>query len=282
MENICIIKKLGNVVNDDKYPKVGEIIVNVKTATTKIVRIEGSQGSITLVGEGTMTRSDGQSGKTFGFGSNNITIPAGEYKLLITNKYDITYFRVPFVDLNSVSYMINATNNTLEYCKGDISNFKNHNTLGTFIISGNDVYGNLDVVASKFVTACYLDISNTAIKGQVSSLGNITNGTVYLTNCIGINGSIESLVSVLTSKLASGRIGFRIYGTSITFGGTIPALHGGNSFLVWESANVFWYQEGTDAQIADTSTNVHIYAKGVSASQISTWESQGNTVHVIS
>lgn len=50
--------------------------------------------------------------------------------------------------------------------------------------------------------------------------------------------------------------------------------------LKWTASSIYW-QDGTDTQVADSSINVSIYAQGVSQEQISTWQSQGNTVYVV-
>ena len=119
----CLVTKLKGVVNNDNLVKIGEYKMHVNVASATDVKIDGSDGTITILGNNNYYfTKNGQQTKTIEYSSVVATWPAGEYDVLFTNKYSIIICEgANGIDLEVLSFSdglkyINASN-----ARGDIT-----------------------------------------------------------------------------------------------------------------------------------------------------------------
>lgn len=285
----CLVTKLKGVVNNDNLVKIGEYKMHINVGSATDVKIFGSNGTITILGNNNYYfTKNGQQTKTIEYSPVAATWPAGEYDVLFTNKYAITMCDgAKGIDLevfafsNGLNY-INASN-----VRGDIT-FLNGKTLTLgFILTGVSNYGvtgPLSAIASATKNAA-TQIQFSSIVGDIALLGNTGSKQISVVECPYITGSLEGLVAAIASDpinpFTSGSKKVFIAGSSVTINGQINKNANENTQLIMEDATHWYYPSMGNDKINNASYNVTIYAKNPTKEQIAAWEANNNTVVVL-
>lgn len=279
----CLFEKLKGIVDNDNLLKVGEIEVNVSLSSQKNnVKINTiDEGTITLIGEGYIIQN-GQNYKSIPQSNTYFSLPAGDYKLRITNKYKVVLLEaMEGVNIDDFEYM-----DSLSYVQGynftgDIKvleKFKDNINFSMAVNNSMGITGNLTSVPG-FIQNKDWRLQNTGVTGDISAFGTSGLKDCLISFSPGITGSLEGLVAALTQNgTTSGTKNLRLKGSGVTIGGVIQPLHDTVSKLVILSPTSYYYQDCTDADLNDSSKAGYVYAKNVPSSQVETWRNNNNTV----
>ena len=216
----------------------------------------------------------------------------GGYEINIDNKYELEYLSIGNTTTAIATTAFEFNIEELEYCT------KMKSIL--MLCPGSKITGNISYL-SKLTELTGLSIIGnsrniTPITGDIASISNLTKlaynaggGTsdnqiiLYSTN---VTGSIEDFVA---GQVAAGRTqsptgtvnGIRVRGwqKQFTFGGQVYDIGVPSSYnrLIWEGTSKIILRMGSSY----TSMDSDVFAKGASANEISEWENQGLTVHII-
>ena len=288
MEN-CLVTKLKGVVNNDNLVKIGEYKMHVNVDSATDVKIVGSDGTITILGNNNYYfTKNGQQTKTIEYSSVAATWPAGEYDVLFTNKYSVTICDgANGIDLEVFSFSDRLNYISASNAHGDIT-FLNGKTLGLgFSLDGTNnfnVTGPLSAIASATKNAP-VTFQFTSIVGDIALLGNTGSKPISVVQSPYITGSLEGLVAALTSDpinpFTNGTKKTYIAGSSVTINGQVNKVLNEDTKLIMEDATHWYYPSMANDKIDNPIYNVTIYAKNPTSEQISAWEANNNTVVVL-
>ena len=200
MEN-CLVTKLKGVVNNSNLKKIGvlrfEVDVKSIRRTNNIhsninhhckFKIVSGPEDGQIVKAGSSEALDIPKGTEF-FLDNSIDTyyfsKIGKYVIEITNKYNITTFKIT----HDVSILLD--------------DMKYFNTLQVIELTGKNVIGNFNDLPISNMTYMKLDnridiiqyVSAGTIVGDISKIANTSMATIILENCDGITGDLSSLSS---------------------------------------------------------------------------------------
>lgn len=291
MEN-CLVTKLKGVVDNDNLIKIGEGIIKVVNAHNSFkMSIGCADGTLTMM-DGATVNIGGSEVTTVALGDITGTFPAGTYRINISGKYGLTTFADYYlygisnfkIPVDMIKYSPNMTTLGFVYVDGDIKHLKELHNLQVFSVYDiSGVVSDLSILLNNNVSLNSFMIVSQNFAGNLVDLAAVTKNIDVSFKNTNINGDIRDLVAAWRAAgITEKDMNFTLYNNiHITFGEY--ANFGSNSTqqrLKWTASSIYW-QDGTDAQVADSSLKVEIYAQGVSQEQISTWESQGNTVFVV-
>lgn len=291
MANDCLVTKLKGVVNNDNLLKIGEGIIEVNNSYPFQMSLGGVDGTLTMM-DGVTVNVGGSEVTTVALGDIAGTFPAGTYRIKISGKYGLTTFADYYqygvsvfkIPVDMIKYSPNMATLGFVYVDGDIKAIKELHNLQTFnVYDISGVVSDLSVLLNNNVGLNDFMIVSQNFAGNLVDLAAVTKNIGVSFKSTNVNGDIRNLVSAWRAAgITEKDMKFTLYNNMhITFGKY--ANFGTNNreqHLKWTASSIYW-QDGTDTQVADSSQNIEIYAKGVSQEQISTWQSQGNTVYVI-
>ena len=290
MEN-CLVTKLKGVVNNDNLLKIGEGIIKVIDRKVPFqMTIGGTDGILTMM-DGKTVNVGGSELTTVALGITG-TFPAGTYRIKISGKYGLDsladYYQYGTDELkipvDMIAYSPNMTHLGFVYVDGDIKALKELHNLQTFkVYNISGVVSDLVVLLNNNVGLNDFMIFSQNFAGNLVDLAAVTKNIGVNIKDTNISGDIRDLVAAWRAAgITEKDMGFNLYNNRyITFGEYSNfGINNRQQRLKWTASSIYW-QDGTDTQVADSSQNIEIYAQGVSQEQISTWESQGNTVYVV-
>lgn len=287
MEKNCLVTTLKSNVNNETLIKVGEFIIDINlkaAAKCKLVSNIGTEGTITIIGDGFITYNNAQfkSIKYNEIGAS-FTIPKGIYKIKISNKYDIVAIEnFPQINIDALKYTKGIYTFASNASFGNIENLKDCPIQYITILNGSGVYGNLSVISSSIKSVKSWVTKGCLFTGNISLFGTTGNNLVQIASCPNISGSIEELVaSLVTNGYSSGRKELYLYNVNVTIGGFVRKLLDAPNVLVWTNSDTFYYQNGGDSDVSNPNIIVDIYAKNQSEAQIENWKSLNNNVIII-
>lgn len=287
----CLVTKLKSVVNNDNLVKIGEYKMHVNVDSATDVKIAGSDGTITILGNNNYYfTKNGQQTKTIEYSNVAATWPAGEYDVLFTNKYSITICeRANGIDLEVLSFSDGLIYISAYNVRGDISFLNGKNLSLGIMLSGDEnknVTGPLSAVASAVSSNQSVRLTNTSIIGDIALLGKTGSALLSVVKSPYITGSIEGLVAALVSNpinpFTSGSKKVYIAGSSVTINGQVNQTSDEDISLIMEDATHWYYPSKANNKIDNPSYNVTIYAKNPTEEQITAWRANNNTVVVLS
>ena len=291
MEN-CLVTKLKGVVNNDNLIKIGEGIINVINRSTPFkMNIGGADGMLTMM-DGKTVNVGGSELTTVALGSITGTFPAGTYRIKISGKYGLTTFADYYqygvnefkIPVDMIKYSPNMVTLGFVPVDGNIKALKGLSNLQTFSVYDiSGVVSDLTVLLNNNVSLKNFMIVSQNFAGNLVDLAAVTRNIGVSFKSTNVNGDIRDLVTAWRAAgITEKDMEFILYNNiHITFGEYANfGYNNRQQRLKWTASSIYW-QDGTDTQVADNSTNVSIYAQGVSQEQISTWRSQGNTVYVV-
>ena len=219
MEN-CLVTKLKGVINNSNLKKLG--VLRFEVDVTSIKRTNRIHCNINnyckftivsgpkdgqIVKAGSSEALDIPKGTEF-FLDNSLDIyyfsKIGKYVIEITNKYNITIFKIT----HDVSILLD--------------DMKYFNTLQEIELTGKNVIGNFNDLPISNMTYMKLNnkidninfVSAGTIVGDISKIANTSMATIILENCDGITGDLSSLsshstlntISISRSRKITGKI----------------------------------------------------------------------------
>lgn len=291
MEN-CLVTKLKGVVNNDNLIKIGEGIINVINRPIPFqMTFSGTDGMLTMM-DGKTVNVGGSELTTVAFGNITGTFPAGTYRIKISGKYGLTTFADYYqygvlefkIPVDMIAYSPNMVTLGFVNVDGDIKALKKLTKLQTFSVYNiSGVVSDLSVFLNNNVSLNGFAIVSQNFAGNLVDLAAVTKNIGVSFKSTNVNGDIRNLVAAWRAAgITEKDMEFVLYNNiHITFGEY--ANFGSDNRqqrLKWTASSIYW-QDGTDTQVTDSSQNIAIYAQGVSQEQISTWQSQGNTVYVV-
>lgn len=289
----CLVTKLKESVDNPSLLKIDEVMFHNVGSGNFTIRVNSNTGPsvATIIGDGYFDES-GTHTTSHEFTNTIVSVPFvgdGNANIKCSNKGNINYLNAQGLNFADLKYLTELATLYGANHYGDIANI--HLTkIKSLTTSGSGVYGDLAMLPTGG-TQWQIRITNVTC----SNLGAFVAGTkdqadvvILLSTNPLVTGSIESVVSACVDAGRTNKtIIFSIFRTGITFGGTTDAANtpeptSYSPRLKWTDKTHITLQFGIDADVEDTSKNIPIFAKGATAGQISTWESQGNTVHVVS
>lgn len=284
----CVITKLKESVNNPALLKLDEVLFSNLLSGKFSVKAENLTVRATVVGDGYFD-IDGTHVSYYDFitSSPDIDFVSNGASIKCNHKEAIYYIKCTGLNFRDVEYLTSYEYGSIPQSYGDIGYFSN-TSVYKLQIGGENVYGDLNHLPSNMQQVWVRDSQATAtdIGAFVASTKDRSNVDIEVDGSPNITGSIEDIVSKCVDAARINKVlTLVIKNTGITFGGSEDAANTailGDSILRWTDKTHITFQGGSDANVADSSKNVHIFAKGATAEQISAWESQGNTVHVIS
>lgn len=287
----CLVTKLKSVVNNDNLVKIGEYKMHVNVDSATDVKIAGSDGTITILGNNNYYfTKNGQQTKTIEYSNVAATWPAGEYDVLFTNKYSITICEnAKGIDLEVFSFSDGLIYISAYNAHGDISFLNRKNLSLGIVLSGDEnknVTGPLSAVASAVSSNQSVRLNNTSIIGDIALLGKTGSTLLSVVDSPYITGSIEGLVDALVSNsvnpFTSGSKKVYIARSSVTINGQVNKVSNEDISLIMEDATHWYYPSAANNKIDNPSYNITIYAKNPTEEQITSWRANNNTVVVLS
>lgn len=308
----CLKTQLKEVVNNDNLQKLGAFMLLIKNqnVTNDLQRrmlIEtGTSGDCVITCEG----NGGVATSATGTFYTSYTIPAntvlgdlylffknGDYKVYISNKYNITKlsvnagvgYSVINADLNELKYNENLKTLSFKMCDDVELNLdtladKSQMVSITFDnIFNKKPHGNLSDL-SGLVNLITLDIPYMDdIVGDIAQLGNLTNLTTMNISTMGIYGTVESFVSAQCNA-ATPRTSATVRSNNllrfISFGGNTLSDAIYYEWIEWNTVSKIIVYIGTTSISSKEDASI-IWAKGATAEEIASWEQAGKTVNVI-
>lgn len=288
----CIVTKLKGVVDNDNLVKIGEGIIEVIDRPAPFqMTIGGTDGTLTMM-DGATVNVGGSEVTTVAFGDITGTFPAGTYRIKISGKYGLNafadYYRYGVsnfkIPVDMIAYSPDMVTLGFVYVDGDIKALKDLKKLQTFSVYDiSGVVSDLAALLNNNANLNGFQIYSQNFAGNLADLAAVTKNIAVNIKNTNINGDIRDLVAAWRSAgITEKDMDFVLYNNiHITFGEYTNFGESNRAQrLKWTASSIYW-QDGTDTQVADSSQNIAIYAQGVSQAQISTWESQGNTVYVV-
>lgn len=289
----CFVEQFNAAVENPALLGLDDVMFySVKSGAFKAVPTTGNTVRATVVGNGYFDIS-GSHVTTYDFvsGSPEVTLVSDGASIKCNNRDKIYNLKIPNINFESCKYLSSLAYMSIIEMRGNIEYLHGTNMPGA-TIAGLDVYGDINQLPTNNKQSNWLirntDCHSTDIGAFFSSFKDVSSSSlsVLLSGNIKITGTIEGIVSAcVDAGRVNKEIKMSVYKTSVTFGGSTDisnATEVSFSILKWTDKTHIIYQCGSDADVADSSKNIQIFAKGATAEQISTWESQGNTVHVIS
>lgn len=312
MENKCLVTELKGTVNNENLPVLGEMVIHFNSTGENHFSINGTSGNIKVKNNVVKISRGGTEAYSLPFGGDKIIFPAGEYDILIDNKYGLSWLYRLLNNSWTFSGGFSFNLDDLKYAEGLTRIQFYHNasvvsggsleslagkSITEFGISGN-FGGSLGAIAnSQSAIAGVMRCRGTEVTGDINAIvtmptfidGTLTS--VFL-DTSKVSGDIQSFVNaaiaagVTTRTMTLTMTGANtnvIVGTDATTGQIYKtSTFIGTSQLKWGSASKWLYTRGGNVtDLDDSSKRVFVYVKGYSSSEVQELESNNNVVTVL-
>ena len=311
MEN-CLVKKLKGTVNNENLPVLGEMVIHFNSTGENHFIINGTSGNIKVKNNVVKISRGGTEAYSLPFGGEKIIFPAGEYDILIDNKYGLSWlYRVNVsswtfsggfsFNLDDLKYAegltyLNFNSNVRVISGGSLESLRGK-AITEFGIAGN-FGGSLEAIAnSQSAIAGTMRCRGTEVTGDINAIVTMptfVDGTLtsVALDDSKVSGDIQSFVTAaITAGVTTRTMTFTLTGDNTNVIVGYDATTGqvfntntfaGNSQLKWESASKWLYTRGgTVADLSDSSKRIRVYVKGYSSSEVQELENNNNIVIVL-
>lgn len=290
MAKKCLVTTLKSTFNNDNLLTRDEFIIHNVTSIDNFRILSGVEGGkATIMGDGYFV-INGTHTKEYNTetGDDVELVCNGEVNIKVNKKKNVTFVRIPHFYMEDFANVANLKTIEGTSFSGDIGSFEN-TKITRYAISGSDVYGDISKLPAGAINCMvrFTAVTASNLGAFVASAADSANIYILLTGNQALTGTIEGIVDACVD---AGRVNKTIIlslrDTSVTFGGsnnfTRSAEPSSGARLKWTDKTHITYQCGSDDDVSNPNLNIDIWAKGATSEQISIWESQGNTVHVVS
>lgn len=211
----CLVTKLQGVVNNPNLLKIGEMPIYVKSSEStnaeeyKLSIKTQKDTTIKIVGDGyftdaSLSANNGKEQKILANINNDLYFSNGDYKAIISNKYNILEFSLSeiskknYISVNLDDFKFSADLSTLilnnSESFGNIESLNNKSKLINLLLSNTNVRGNANGLDTSSLSILILQSDN--IEYDISNLKNTTKLTrVSFSNTALQSGNISSLAN---------------------------------------------------------------------------------------